>query len=349
MMDKFLSTKDSLSHLIQEKATELFIKLRDLKVDELGMPDHCLHYFKGSHFKRLFFSIETSAHLLYRSISLTKIPVQEIVIMDYGAGVGTLYTLAKMIGCKTVIYNDHLKDWQQSAQLIAEAIGVSVDLYIVGDIDNTLLELNEKKIQCHIITSRNVVEHIYKLDYFYSSISIHQPQALIYSSTTANYKNPVARYIHIRLHKKVEKNYRNQRKEIIEKLIPGLKEEKVYKLAVLTRGLAGVDLEQRILNYKKSNQYPLALDCGSNTCDPFLGVWAEHLLRFEEYKQLIDGMKFTVEFEPGFWDTHYSSNFKNKFCFLLNKMIKLNSSLGFVVAPFIYITATPITLQDNQK
>ena len=125
-MDLFLPQKDQLSRLIQEKAEELLKKLQDLPVEQLGMPDYCLAYFKGSHFKRLFFSIETSAHLLYNSISLSKKPVQEIVLMDYGAGVGTLYTLAKMIGCNKVIYNDHLSDWKLSAQLIAEAIGVNV-------------------------------------------------------------------------------------------------------------------------------------------------------------------------------------------------------------------------------
>src|SRR5688572_17435401 len=98
-MDIFLPHRDDLSRNIQAQAADLLRRLTDLPVEKLGMPDHCLQYFKSSHFKRLFFSIETSAHLLYRSISLKGKPVDETVIMDYGAGVGTLYMLAKMIGC----------------------------------------------------------------------------------------------------------------------------------------------------------------------------------------------------------------------------------------------------------
>lgn len=340
-MNTFLPTEDELSLLIRKKATELYEKFQQLNVDKLGMPDYCLQYFKGSHFKRLFFSIETSAHLLYRSIRLQKTPVSELVIMDYGAGVGTLYTLAKMIGCKTVIYNDHLSDWQKSARLLAEAIGVKVDLYIVGDIDETLLQLQENKIHCHIITSRNVIEHIYKLDYFYHAISAKQPQALIFSSTTANYKNIVARYIHIRLHKKVEKIYITQRIEIIKKRIPGLDIQTTEQLAHLTKGLAGKDLDQSILQYKNTNKFPQPVNCKSNTCDPHSGVWAEHLLSFEEYRALVHEEKFTVQFEPGFWDTHYNNNWKNRFCRLLNRIIHLNKASGFRLASFIYVIAIP--------
>ena len=86
-MDQFLPVKDLLSENIQGNAAMLFKKLSDLPVEKLGLPLYCLDYFKKSHFKRLFFSIETSARLLYRAISLANKPVNEIVIMDYGAGV----------------------------------------------------------------------------------------------------------------------------------------------------------------------------------------------------------------------------------------------------------------------
>ncbi|HTE28298.1 methyltransferase domain-containing protein, partial [Flavitalea sp.] len=201
-MDIFLPQKDALSRTIQDQAADLLKRLTELPVETLGMPQHCLDYFRSSHFKRLFFSIETSAHLLYRSITLKGKPVGETVIMDYGAGVGTLYMLARMIGCKTVIYNDHLEDWKTSALLIAKAIGVNIDEYIVGDIQDTLEILDKKNIQCDIITSRNVIEHIYKLDTFFNTVYSYQPGALIYSSTTANYHNPASHIKHILWHRK---------------------------------------------------------------------------------------------------------------------------------------------------
>src|SRR5688500_16731849 len=138
MRDRFLPQQDQLANLINEQASELHSKLTSLPVEELGLPDHCLYYFKTSHFNRLFFSIETSAHLLYMSIRLQAKPVSGIVIMDYGAGVGTLYMLARMIGCKTVIYNDFLEEWRFSAYKIAGALQIDIDEYILGDIDDTL-------------------------------------------------------------------------------------------------------------------------------------------------------------------------------------------------------------------
>ena len=89
-IDRFLPQQDHLANFINEQASELHAKLIALPVETLGLPDHCLYYFKTSHFNRLFFSIETSAHLLYKSVSIQDKPVSGVVIMDYGAGVGTL-------------------------------------------------------------------------------------------------------------------------------------------------------------------------------------------------------------------------------------------------------------------
>ncbi len=338
-MDLFLPQKDQLSRLIQEKAEELLKKLQDLPVEQLGMPDYCLAYFKGSHFKRLFFSIETSAHLLYNSISLSKKPVQEIVLMDYGAGVGTLYTLAKMIGCNKVIYNDHLSDWKLSAQLIAEAIGVNVDEYITGDIDTTLEELSVKNLQCDIITSRNVIEHIYKLEDFYGAIARKQPKALVYSSTTANYNNPGSRIKHTLWHKKWEKEYLKERKSFIAGYAPQLETSIVASLATLTRGMAIQEIKKTVDLYYTSQKLPKPLAIGSNTCDPSNGVWAEHIIPFNEYRKLIDERNYKIHFLPGFWDTHYSKGWKNLMGKILNSVIKLNWNVGILVAPFIYVVA----------
>ncbi|RYG27497.1 MAG: hypothetical protein EOO01_41250 [Chitinophagaceae bacterium] len=256
-------------------------KLQTLQVDTLGMPSHCLDYFKSSHFKRLFFSIETSAHLLYRSIKLKGGTVEEIVVMDYGAGVGTLYMLAKMIGCKTVIYNDHLEDWKTSAWLIAKAIGVEIDEYIVGDIDDTLRILDQKNLQCDIITSRNVIEHIYKLDTFFEKIYHHQPKALVYSSTTANYHNPASHLKHILWHRKWEKHFLPIREKLIREKIDNINTAEVSKLAKATRGLALGDFDLAVEEYRKSGILPDPSVHGSNTVESTSGVWFEHLLPFQ--------------------------------------------------------------------
>ena len=102
-MDRFLHTDDDLSRLINEKARELYQKNRDIPLESLSLPGISDYYFKKNHNSRPFFSIQTAAELLYRAIRLKGKPVDEIVIMDYGAGIGNLYLLAKMIGCRFVI------------------------------------------------------------------------------------------------------------------------------------------------------------------------------------------------------------------------------------------------------
>lgn len=340
-MDRFLPHDNELGRLINEKAAELYARMKNIDPDKLGLPEHCLHYFKVSHSRRLFFSIETSAHLLYRAIRMKAKPVDQLVIMDYGAGVGTLYLLAAMLGCRHVIYNDHLHDWRNSAESIALATKVKIDHYVVGDITECLEALNELALQCDIIASRNVIEHIYRLDKFYAAIHRQQPNTLVYSSTTANMSNPASVVKHLAWHRKWEKIFRQKRLGIIRsygKVAP----DKVMSLARATRGLATEDLSASIKAYEASGILPDASMHRSNTCDPENGVWAEHMLTADEYGNLINRQHFEVIFAPGFWDTHYGNEYKNRAAKWLNKIIARFPRVGMKLAPFIYVAAKPL-------
>lgn len=341
MRDRFLPQEDELATLINGNASTLYTKLKRLDVESLGLPAHCLYYFRTSHFNRLFFSIETSAHLLYRSIKLGIKPVSETVVMDYGAGVGTLYMLAKLIGCQKVIYNDFLEEWRFSAMKIAEALGIHTDEYILGDIGQTLNILEEKNIRCDIITSRNVIEHIYKLDEFYGLLFRHQPQAIIFSSTTANFYNPAAHIKHVLWHRKWEKEYYKKRLEIIRSggLVTDAQQQQL--LAKKTRGLAGKDLLDAVADFSRAGTLPDPTVHYSNACEPTTGVWAEHMLTFSEYRNLISPDHYQISFLPGFWDTHYSASWKNIFARVMNWITGMAGSAGVLFAPFIYVIAEP--------
>lgn len=340
-MDNFLVVQDELSRLINDQSKELYNRLQALDADGLGMPEHCLHYFKSSHFNRIFFSIQTSAALLYRAIKLTGKEPSSLVLMDYGAGVGTLYPLARMIGCGKVIYNDHLEDWKKSAELLATALNCPSDLYIVGDIEETLDVLDREGLQCDIIASRNVIEHIYRLDQFYKLLAVRQPGAILFSSTTANQKNPGTRFTHRRMHLKWEKVYRKQREEIIHQYHPGFTASEAATLAFQTRGLAKWDILKAADIYLTTRKLPEPMTVGTNTCDPENGVWVEHLLPFSYYISWITGAGYTASFEPGFWDTHNRKSWKNLIGFLCNPLIRSVPFLSFGLAPFIYVIARP--------
>ncbi len=340
-MDRFLPYTDELGNAIEAGAAELYKRMQNIRVAELGMPEHCLHYFQLSHSRRLFFSIETSAHILYRSISLTGKAPASVVLMDYGAGVGSLFLLAKLIGCQKVVYNDHLEDWKKSAQILAEAVGLSIDHYIVGDIHDCLNKLGMLDIHCDIIASRNVIEHIYKLDEFYKAIAARQPQALVFSSTTANQANPASVLKHRLWHRKWEKIYRGKRSVAIERQSPGMSAHRKLRLAKASRGLALDDLSRAIDEFRKTGRLPDPSVHGSNTCDPSNGVWAEHLISARTYRRLIGENQFSVQIYPGFWDTHYNKPYMNTVGRILNRIIARGGNMALRVAPFIYVVAQP--------
>lgn len=340
-MDRFLPFTNELGEHINFKAAELYDVMQALDVAALKLPYHCEQYFIGSHSSRLFFSIETAAHILYHSIKKSGKKVEDIIFMDYGAGVGSLFLLAKRIGCKKVIYSDHLEDWKKSASIIANATATNIDHYIVQDYKECLQELRLLNIKTDIIASRNVVEHIYNLPDFFNTVFEYQPEAMIFSSTTANIKNPALVIRHKMIHARWEKDYMLLRKKIIEKKGYDFSEKENTSLAKNTRGLAMEDLDKAIENFRLTKKMPDPTVYGTNTCQPENGLWAENLISFEKYREYINQDRYNIIFQPGFWDTHYSKKWKNLIGKSLNKLKRYIPSLAFSIAPFIYIIAEP--------
>lgn len=339
-MDYFVKPVDELSRLIEEKARLLYQKISDLPVESLDLPPYPRSYYMGSHHKRRFFSVQTAAELLYRSVKLKGKPLGELCIMDYGAGVGSLFLLAAMIGCRKVIYNDILEDMVTSAHIICDYLEIPVDYFILGDHHTAVKELKGNNIQCDIILSRNVIEHIYDLDDFFRTMSEEQPGALLYNSTTANFHNPAMLLFHKRLHKKVEKMYFPQRKAIIKERFLQLSDKDADLVAEATRGLAMHDLDNALDAYRNNGILPDPSIHYSNTCDPGNGVWQEHIIPVKEYREILGkyGYRFTVL--PAFWDTHYSSLVKRAVAKTLNILTRmLGQKGGLSTSPFIYIIA----------
>lgn len=338
----FLAADDSLGTLINKKANDLFNSLSNLDATALSAKDQYNDYFLQHHLgKRLFFSIQNSAHILYDSIKICNKPLQEINAVDYGAGLGTLFMLGGMIGCKRFDYNDHLPEWQQTAKAVCKAIGITINGYITGDIKAVATFAAANTIQYDIVLSRNVIEHIYDLAEFYTVIYKHNPKAVIYSTTTANYHNPAMRLYHIYIHKKAEKGfYFNQRMEAAKKLQAGLSSNVWRQVALQTRGKGQQDFIEAV-NYS-ANKISIKKDSSlrSNTCDCITGVWSEHLLTKKEYRKIITAAGFTMRYTAGYWDTHYSSAVKNIIAKFFNKIISLlGTEKAVILSPFVNVTA----------
>lgn len=338
----FLAATDNLGTLINSKANELFFALKNFNSAALDGADTYNDYFIHHHLgHRLFFSIQNSAHILYDAVKLCGRTITEINAIDYGAGLGTLFMLGGMLGFKRFDYNDHLPEWQNTAKAVCREAGITINDYVTGDINAVTAFAASENIRYDIIVSRNVIEHIYSLPEFYSVIFRHNPKAVVYSTTTANFHNPVMRLYHIYIHKKVEKQYyRQQRVEEIKKLKPLISPDNLIKLTELTRGKGQQDFIDTVNNFLIHKSIPADPTLRSNVCDCINGVWSEHLLTKNEHGNIIHMAGFKMKYAAGYWDTHYSSGIKNLMSNIFNKIIGLlGNKKGVILSPFVNVTA----------
>ena len=335
----FLQVTDDLSLLINTKANTLFKLLTKFNASNFETQNTYTEYFLNHHLgHRLFFSIQNSAHILYQGVKKCNQPIHSIVAIDYGAGLGTLFMLGGLLGFKQFDYNDHLPEWQSTAASICKAIGSTISNYITGDIEAVAQYAKKQQYTYQLIVSRNVIEHIYDLSHFYNTIYLHNPTAVTYSTTTANYHNIAMRWYHIYIHKKVEKSYFQQRIHKIKQLHPTLNQQQLVQAAKFTRGKGQQTFLLAVQQYITNQPVNIDATLRSNTCDCEHGVWCEHLLTKKEYAHLINKAGFTFEYTAGYWDTHYKWRIFNAMASTFNKIIDtIGPKKGILLSPFVNV------------
>ena len=113
----FIEIKDDLALLINNRANHLYQKLLHLDISNIYIDETGKEYFSKHHNgKRLFFSIQSSADIIYKTVKKTNKPIASLFFLDYGAGLGTLFLLAGLVGFKKVYYNDYLPQWTSNAK-----------------------------------------------------------------------------------------------------------------------------------------------------------------------------------------------------------------------------------------
>jgi 2-polyprenyl-3-methyl-5-hydroxy-6-metoxy-1,4-benzoquinol methylase len=334
----FINYKDPLSDKINQACNDLFIKIPTLDIEALPFDEQYRNYFKKCHVSRPHFSLKTSANLLYHAIKSTGKKWADVTIMDYGAGLGTLYLIAKLIGVKKIIYNDLLPEFATPAIAVDKALGITMDEYIIGDTESTCKVLAEKNIICDVIVSRNVLEHIYDLKYFFSLIYQYQPKAILYNSTTANWRNPAAHLQHIYLHYKANPILQQKKFKAVKSIILDITDADAIALAKALKQYGGEEFNQAVMQYKNQGLWPRSKNDYTNTCDE-TGNWREHLLPYTTYKKMAPN--YNLQFLPGFWDVDYKNSFKSIFGKIANSITNKLGESGVLSASFIYIIAKP--------
>ena len=337
----FLKGGDSVAILINKKANSLFLLLQNFEAGSLNIEAGLKDYFINHHLgKRLFFSIQNSAHIIYQSVKKTGKAIEEINIVDYGAGLGTLYMLAGMLNFKRVVYNDYMPEWKDTAESICKALHVQIERYVTGDIDAVLNYASAEGFTFDIIASRNVIEHIYDLPFYYAYVHQHNPGAIIFSTTSANYHNPAMWLKHYLLHKKIEKEqYLPYRKTELQKEWPTITSTQLNELSALTRGKALGDFKAAIEAYKNNQPIAPVPYLRTNTCLPDTGLWCEHLLTKAEYETIFSEAGYKISYSAGYWDTHYTSALMNLLAKFLNRVIILSGTKGYLFSPFVNVVA----------
>lgn len=339
---KFIEAADDLALLLNDKANYLYRKLTVLDISNVEIDDFGKYYFTRHHTgNRLFFSVQSSTHIIYHAVKKTNKQISDISFIDYGAGLGTLFLLAGLVGFKKVYFNDYFPQWVGYAKIICRKLDITIGDFISGDIDAVIEYGKSNHIHFDIVASRNVVEHIYRLRDFYTKLYQSGITSVCYATTTANYHNLLMRLKHYWYHYQVEKTaFKKQRAAYIKELVPFATVSDLKELIKLTRGRAFADFTNGVDLYFKKQPVPAVEFLRSNTCDCKTGVWAENLITRENYLDIIRQTGFKAEYTAGFWDTHYKYRIVNLITGLFNRIIKITGKKGYWFAPFVNITAS---------
>jgi hypothetical protein len=353
---------DYLNNSIIQAGIELKKKLREVDIDSFEISDYNKRYF-GSLIKdeqSLCLNVDKYSYLLKLVLKKYNYDFSDKpVFLDYGSGHGMMTLLAKESNLfSKVVYSDIFEQSAIDAQGIANKLNLKSDYYIVGDVNDVINFSNQNSIRFNIMTSYDVLEHIYDIDDFISNLKFIFDKS--YSFVMGSGANPLNPLIAKRL-RKLHVFYENfdreqifgrkstdtvlslkrQREGIIRdfffKNSIELQTSEFNRLVLSSRGLIVSDIEKYLLEFIVSGNFDYTPDDPTNTCDALTGNWFERLM--DPYNLQI---KFNCEFENIYVDHGYyysifsDRNFIPKFFInLLMKLIPTKASIR--LAPYYII------------
>lgn len=340
---------------INDAAERLSCKLGKLKVTNHEVSEYTLKYFT-SHIENLTGSLRRYGFLISWALSRIMKPLGDTVIIDYGGGSGILSLLCKELGIGKVIYVDIFDESCRDAQVIGDKIGSAVDHYVNGDIDSLYDFLKANRIKCDALVSYDVIEHIYNIERFLSTLFTlpHKCFSAVLASG-ANGRNPVLKRRLMKLHHKFEyisrdpqpghkerdslSAYFDIRKKLIADNFKKLTHLEVDQLSNLSRGLNEEDIINTVLNYQKTGSLPSPPNHPTNTCDPCTGNWAERIMTTDYLKGFLKELNLNVSVFPGYYSAASENNIKRTAATFLNLFIKQLGTSGLMISPYYVIHA----------
>lgn len=255
----------------------------------------------------------------------------ELTIVDYGGGHGFFSLAAKERGVGQVVYVDINPQAAEAVQAISHAVGFGPDVIITGDAAALRQWCADTGLCPDVLVGLDVVEHIYRLDEFFSDLFAVNPALPMILVTGSNPANPLVRW---RLHRLMLEDelgngevegFRSQRRRFIQQQFPEMSSIDLDMHARLTRGLTLQDIPFAI----RHRAYRLP-DDGYNTCDPITGSWTERLLPISTYRSLLQPCQATLSVSLGFYNP-FRSGLKGVLARMVNPLLP---RCGWM-APFI--------------
>ena len=298
---------------VNRAAEELYKKILALDVNKLNIGDYNKKYLLDIK-KSLYSQLQRYAYILTWILSENNSAIEKIKFLDYGGGTGVLSLLAKQLGIAEVYYNDIYDISCKDAKTIADSLHLPKRDYIEGDLDDVIQYCKRTNVYFNGIGSNDVIEHIYDIDDFFMNIDkIADETCTMFMCTSANPYNKTIKKRLIKGHKIAETikrkkvygwkerdsiyAYRDIRRNIIEEYIKEnniqLSEEQIQILVDRTIGLIEQDIKKSVDIYLQNGKLPkVDQKYPSNTCDPYTGNWAEHLMDFEQLLETLKNASF---------------------------------------------------------
>ena len=353
---------NKINNSIVIAGNELMKKLTRLNLESLNISDYNKRYF-GSLIKdeqSLNLNINKYSYLLKSVLKNFDYDVSnKPIFLDYGAGHGMMNLLAVETNLfSKVVYTDIFDQSADDARTIANEINLLSDIYFVGDIKKIVEFVKSNNFKINIMTSYDVLEHIYNIDNFISELRyIFDSNFSFVMASGANPLNPIIAYKIRKLHNNFE-NYdrpvifgrkstdtllslRKQRENIIIKYFQdnnySYNRKELMTLTKLSRGLIDYDINYYLKDYLHNGFFNYKPDDPTNTCDSQTGNWFERLMN-----PFFLANKFKLHFTKiNVYYGYYFSIFFNKTYFpklFLNiLMLILPTKLAIILSPYYII------------
>ncbi|MFM7710232.1 MAG: class I SAM-dependent methyltransferase [Ferruginibacter sp.] len=287
--------------------------------------------------------------MLERVLARTDVPKEQLGLLDVGCGNGLLGLFARFCGFGYVVLLDAHPDFVEASRNLAKELDLDQCVFVEGT--NPAVLPTDHLFPLKAVVGADVIEHIYNIDLFLSSMKQWHPAMVGCFTTAANPVNWVkSRSIRQQQHRdewdgfagdltKGEPPHASYRSIRASFLKQWFDEPTLSDWVGRTRGQTLVDVEKAVFRYLKEGTLPVAPDDPFNTCDPITGSWTERLLSFQQYQQLFDKQGWQLQIESGYYNTKRLS-LRSVIYFFLNGLIFI---FGKPIAPFLFlcVSSTP--------